>query len=127
MSEFIANWIGTTWQGKPEIVAVNFDLWCLRITLSFEDGEPPVYVMFEGVVGFRVLREGDLLEFWPGASSRSEWLWEVRSGGWFELERGRSGFVSGEISGINEYFVAGAVECVSVLASAVPKISRVEG
>lgn len=127
MSEFIAKRIGTAWLGKPEIVGVYFDLWCLRITLSFENREPPVYVMFENVVGFRVLREGDLLEFWPGASSKSEWLWEVKSGGWFELESNRSGFLSAGISGINEYFVAGAIECVSVLASAEPRISRVEG
>ncbi|WP_345880244.1 hypothetical protein [Shewanella algae] len=47
----------------PELLTVNYDLWTLRLTLAFQPNEI-VYVDFEAVEGFRVLDEGQLLEFW---------------------------------------------------------------
>ena len=70
---------------------------------------PPGYLMFKDVLGVRILREGDLLEFWQ--SERPDgWLWEVQSGGWSALERSRNGFITGHSSGIREFLVAGLVE-----------------
>ena len=41
--------------GLPEVTDVSYDLWMLRITLRFESIDFPVYVVFDGITGFRVL------------------------------------------------------------------------
>ena len=49
---------------NPEIFNINYDLWTLKITLGFNDIDRPIYAIFKNVIGFRVLDEGNLLEFW---------------------------------------------------------------
>ena len=80
--------------GLPEITNVSYDLWYLQITLWFENKKPPIYVRFDGIRGFRLLDEGDLLEFWSD-DRPAGWLWEIEKGGWFDLEKFREGFLSG--------------------------------
>ena len=126
MTDFLAtaaNVEGTA-AGMPEVVRVDYDLWTLRITLNFED-MPPGYLTFKDVSGVRILREGDLLDYWQ--SERPDgWLWEVQSGGWSALERSRNGFITGHSSGIREFLVAGLVDCVSVLTATAPEFSRID-
>jgi hypothetical protein len=80
--------------GIPEITNVSYDLWCLQIKLWFKNQKPPIYVRFDGILGFRLLDEGDLLESWSGNRPQG-WLWEIEKGGWLDLERFREGFLSG--------------------------------
>lgn len=108
--------------GVPEIENVNYDLWFLRILLRFPDRKSPVYVEFDGMVGFRVLDEGDLLEFWNPQVRADGWLWEVGSGGWFDLEKHRKGFLSGVTDGYREFLIGGINDCVSVISYEEPKI-----
>ena len=108
--------------GVPEIADIHFDLWVLRIALSFRDIDDTVHVSFEGVRGFRVLDEGDLLEFWEPDARASGWLWRVKDGGWFALESTRQGFVSGITDCYKEYLVVGVNDCVSVISTNEPKI-----
>lgn len=109
-------------EGSPEITDVNYDLWFLRITLSFAGSRNPTYVQFEGVEGFRVLDEGQLLEFW-GKDAPNTWLYLIQSGGWLSLEQTREGAPSlSELSGLKEYLVAGINDCVSVIAHEAPTI-----
>lgn len=85
-------------------------------------------VRFEGVVGFRVLDERDLLEFWPNCSTPNGWLFCVSAGGWQALENGRNGFITPQVSDlVREYLVAGESECVSVLCDheKPPSVERV--
>ncbi len=110
--------------GIPEITDVTYDLWLLRITLRFENIDHPVYVIFDGVRGFRVLDEGDLLEFWKPDVRGKGWLCRVDKGGWFDLESLREGFVSGVTGGYKEFLVVGENECVSVIARDNPNIER---
>lgn len=42
---------------------------------------------FEVASGFRVLDEGDLLEFWAAEVRVPGWLWRVTGGGWLDLEQ----------------------------------------
>ena len=49
--------------GIPEVTNVNYNLSLLRIKLEFSDANHSVYISFDSVRGFRVLDEGDLLEF----------------------------------------------------------------
>lgn len=50
--------------GMPEIINIDYDLWTLRVTLKFFTSDALIYVVFKNVIGFRVLNEGNLLEFW---------------------------------------------------------------
>lgn len=109
--------------GIPEVADINYDLWLLRITLSFKEIDNPVYVTFDTPRGFRVLDEGDLLEFWNNETRPKGWLWFVKSGGWYDLEKYRSGFVSGVIGGYSEYLILGENECVSVITNDEPVIA----
>ncbi len=80
----------------------------------------PRYVEFDGVIGFRVLDEGDLSEFWGPGVRAEGWLWLVTGGGWLDLEASRSGFM--HHSDGKEYLILGANECVSVLSKQGPVI-----
>jgi hypothetical protein len=108
--------------GVPEITDIHYDVWLLRITLHFERLDAPVYVEFDGIRGFRVLDEADLLEFWNLEERVKGWLRCVKSGGWSALESTRSGFVSGITANYEEYLLAGMNDCISILAFAPPKI-----
>ncbi|MCP5304352.1 MAG: hypothetical protein H6953_02805 [Chromatiaceae bacterium] len=108
--------------GIPEITEVSYDIWVLRVKVMFEKKEQPVYVGFEGVQGIRVLDEGDLREFWSNGACTDGWLFEIRNGGWFDLERTREGFVSNPEIGLREYLVAGINDCVSVLSYEAPTV-----
>src|SRR5687768_14309645 len=57
-----------------------------------------VRVVFRAVIGFRALDERDLGEFWPEYSEPNGWLWEVRSGGWVDVEKTRPVFNSHEFA-----------------------------
>ena len=110
------------YKGLPEVFRVDYDLWELRISLSFENNNEPIYVVFDSSRGYRVLDEVDLLEFWKPESRAEGWLWKVLKGGWFELESTRGGFVSGVTDGYEEYLILGENECVSVISSSPPVI-----
>ncbi|OHY52130.1 hypothetical protein BEH76_17700 [Shewanella algae] len=103
----------------PELLTVNYDLWTLRLTLAFQPNEI-VYVDFEAVEGFRVLDEGQLLEFW-GDDSKDHWVFEVLNNGWLAAEAARETAPSiAENSQLKEYLVAGINDCVSILDYASP-------
>ena len=108
----------------PEIIHITYDLWSLRITLQFKGYDNPVYIEFRDIVGFRVLDEGDLIEFWNPGIRTEGWLWTVEAGGWFELEKCRPGFVSGTFHNcLHEFLVLGVDDCVSVMTSSEPRLS----
>ena len=77
---------------------------------------------FLEVAGFRVLDEGDLLEFWPTCSITKEWIFQIVEGGWLDQECLRPGFIRGDIKAIREYFISGTNDCVTVFAWAPPAL-----
>lgn len=112
---------------NPEIYNVTYDLWTLKITLGFDDIKSPIYVIFKNVVGFRVLDEGNLLEFWDKDVRVPGWIWRVESGGWFELEKLRAGFLAQHHGDShNEYLISGINDCLSVIAESEPIIMKSE-
>ena len=119
--------IAEDFPGLPEITNVSYDLWFLQITLWFENKKPPIYVRFDGIRGFRLLDEGDLLEFWSD-NRPVGWLWEIEKGGWFDLETFRKGFLSSrtEKNKIKEYLILGINDCLSVFAYDKPEIFKPE-
>lgn len=112
------------YSGTPEITDINYDLWVLRVSVSFEAFDNPLYVEFEGVSGYRVLDEGDLQEYWADGGCSGLWLVSIEQGGWFDLEQKRPGFISTPDIGLKEYLVAGINECVSVIAYDKPTIRK---
>lgn len=81
-------------------------------------------VRFAACLGYHVLDEGDLLEFWPECSRPNGWLFRIKGGGWFEQESQRPGFLSRVTQlGIHEYFIAGENTCVNVLSWEAPEVT----
>ena len=113
-------------EGIPEITDINYDVWRLNATLKFKNPDHPVYIYFENIIGFRVLDEGDLLEFWDKELRADGWLWEVQEGGWSDLEKQRSGFRPGMKKDYIEYLILGETDCLSVLCYGKPVISITE-
>ena len=113
----------------PLINHISYDSWLLRVSLFFstEDIRQMVYVDFTNIIGFRVLDNGNLVEFWNDECP-SDWLWEVNDGGWFDLEKQREGFVTGyfEKDLLTEYLVIGIDDCISILSPSAPKITTVD-
>ncbi|TPG31354.1 hypothetical protein [Flavobacterium pectinovorum] len=120
IKEFNINFTNDTF---PEIINLNYDLWTLKITLDFKDISQPIYIIFKNVVGFRVLDEGNLLEFWNPDIRVPGWIWKVESGGWFELEKLRSGFLTQyHTNSHNEFLILGINDCISVISESDPVI-----
>jgi hypothetical protein len=107
----------------PEVLRINYEDGLLSISMTVEE-DSATLVSFASVVGFRVLDEGDLLEFWPTCSSPIGWLWEIHDGGWFDLESKRPQFIRDKYKSVTEYLVLGDNECVSVLSHDRPHIKE---
>ena len=112
----------------PKIINIVYDLWTLRVTLKFFTSDTFIYVVFKNVIGFRVLDEGNLLEFWDPEIRVSGWIWEIEEGGWITLEKLRKEFVEDlhENKLRKEYLVLGINDCVSVITFSSPEISYFE-
>lgn len=102
------------------VVGVSYD--CENLIVTFSSGPT---VTFPDAVGFRVLDEGDLLEFWPACSSPSgAGVFEVHEGGWLNQEGMRNGFVSAvSRPSLREFLITGQHDCVGVFAFEPPKVA----
>jgi hypothetical protein len=106
---------------KPEIIDVAYNVDSLRVTVKDLRTGSELLVEFVEVEGFRVLDEGDLLEFWPICSTR--WLYQINEGGWLEQECLRPGFIARETKNVLEFFIGGENACVSVFAWSAPVVA----
>jgi len=107
---------------KPEITRIAYDLHNLVVHIEPTYDADPIVVTFDSSIGFRVLDEGNLLEFWDYFNLKDGWLFQISEGGWYELESKRNGFVSQHHSDVREYLIIGVNECVSVLSAEPPKV-----
>lgn len=113
---------GYSFRSRNEITEIEYRSGCLEITSQFLDISQIVRVSFLEVAGFRVLDEGDLLEFWPSCSSPNGWIFQIIEGGWFDQEKERTGFIRRDVKEIKEYLITGTNDCVSVFAWSSPNI-----
>jgi hypothetical protein len=113
---------GFAFQSPNEITSIEYKSGCLEITCQSTDGAQTVRAIFLEVAGFRVLDEGDLLEFWPTCSSAKDWIFQISEGGWFDQERLRAGFIRGDLKEIREYLIGGINDCVSVFSWTPPEL-----
>jgi len=106
---------------RTVVQSIEYDGPSLVIRLQ-ADETFEVQVIFRNPVGFRVLDERDLCEFWENYHEQNGWLYEVEQGGWLELERMRPLFNSHEVfRGLREYLLVDEM-CVSVLTVKPPEI-----
>jgi len=112
--------------GIPELVDLNFDLWTLKVKLEFPDLQNPIYLTFKNVEGFRVLDEGNLLEFWNNKTRSNGWLWKVKKGGWYDQEKKRDGFFTGKahLTDYDEYMIVGIGMCLNLIGGIEPIITE---
>ncbi|MEY2495230.1 MAG: hypothetical protein QOJ45_1722 [Verrucomicrobiota bacterium] len=104
-----------------EIVHVDYTLGRLAITVEDLADRHAVDVVFADTVGFRVLDERDLLEFWPVCSRPNGWLFRITAGGWLAQETSRPTCLIQHMErGIEEYFLVGTDDCVSVISREPP-------
>lgn len=113
---------GHTFRSRAYLSKVSYDTEKLVVTVTSPDEAIAVSATFSEVIGFRVLDEGDLLEFWPTCAADNGWLFAIREGGWFDQELARRGFLHDKQSGLIEYFIASQDNCISVLAGEAPRV-----
>ncbi len=113
---------GHLFRSRAYLSDLRYDTEKLVVTVTSPVDGTAAAVTFAEVIGFRVLDEGDLLEFWPACAADHGWLFKIRQGGWFDQELARPGFVHEKASGLTEYFIASQNACISVLAGAVPRV-----
>ncbi|MGI2853086.1 hypothetical protein [Shewanella carassii] len=94
------------------LIRLGYDSQGLDVEVSVEGRQATVH--FGSVVGFRVLDEGDLMEFWTECSLSNGWLFQISNGGWFRQETSRSGFMASTNLDLQEYLLVTRRECVSV-------------
>lgn len=108
---------------SPSVLAINYQSSKLRVQLSAgAEDEGSLLIVFKRPEGFRVLDEGDLLEFWESSMPGAGWLYLVHRGGWNDLESTRDGYLSRHKANLCEYLIIGKNECVSVLCRQRPEI-----
>jgi hypothetical protein len=107
--------------GETEIVGLAYDLRTLRIFVE-DDAGTSFAVEFSDSIGFRVLDERDLMDFWPTFSTPAGWAFEVTSGGWHDLEsQRRGGYLVPDVQpGAREFLITGCNDCVSIVALSEP-------
>ena len=84
--------------------------------------ESIVTVRFDEVCGFRVLSESDMLDFHDDYDFANGWLFRVHSGGWFDQESQRAGFLRQHVPFYIEYLFEDAETFISVLSKGDPSV-----
>lgn len=107
------------------MIRVEFEGVRLQVHVVGTDSGETVLVDFERITAFRVMDEGDILEFWPACSTPRGWIFEIHEGGWLAQERARiGGGVGLHFGGLREFLVTGDNDCVSVLSIDPPAVWR---
>ena len=110
--------------GKITICNLLYD--CSDLTIQIKSNNF-IYakLTFKDVIGFRVLDERDLCEFWADYNESNGWLYEVHKGGWIELETIRKSFTTPLFfqNNLKEYFIVDDT-CVSIICLKEPIIEK---
>ena len=113
---------GCKFQSPVDVTHVRLEWGELVVTLMSGGDKKVAIARFGEVAGFRLLDEGDLLEFWPVCAQDNGWLFRINANGWFDLEASRPSFSREQGLGLSEYFIASQNSCVSVLSIEAPTV-----
>lgn len=105
-----------------EIVRIEYATGKLRAFVRDMDSETEIAIDFDDVLGYRVLDEGNLMEFWSECSTPNGRLFEIHSGGWLSQEA--NSHFAATPQKAKEYFVAGVDDCLSVISLMPPKVQK---
>lgn len=109
-------------KASVNLTHVRFEWGELVVTLTSGEDKKVAIARFPDIAGFRMLDEGDLLEFWPTCAQGNGWLFRIHQHGWLELESSRAGFIRADAKGLQEYFFSSQNGCLSVLAYEAPHV-----
>ena len=112
---------GFAFRSNAVLTQVMWEAGKLTVTLTAQ-GDQTVRVHFSDLAGFRVLDEGNLMEFWPTCAMGRGLLFDIKKHGWLDFEITRPGFVTGQCAQVHEYLLAGINECINVLTWAEPSV-----
>jgi len=125
MSKVVAQPIATelSFPHSSEVMRLEYALGQLTIQVRSLKEPRSATVEFKNVLGFRVLDERDLMEYWPVCSTPNGWMFEVQSGGWLSQERERDGScIECWNPDAKEFIVTGEDDCVSVICVDPPTV-----
>lgn len=99
----------------------------VRVVFESLENDQRAECVFEDVEGFRVLDEGDMMEFWDERSRSQGWLWEIQKGVWLDLEIDRQSAITLKTlpKGLKEYLIAGSGKCLNILCYSEPKVTLI--
>jgi hypothetical protein len=109
---------------RKVVRSIRFDGEKLVIDIQGE-GFQFARVVFIRPVGFRVLEERELCEYWEKYHEGNGWLYEVEEGGWLELEATRPYFnAPSYFPGLREFLLVDDT-CISVFCTTPPQVQNV--
>ncbi len=116
---------GISFSEGSEIVRIEYELGNLQAIVRDINLDLEFVIHFPDVIGFRVLDERDLMEFWPDCSTPNGWLFEIHSGGWLSQEANRPGSCLVPMNpAAKEYLVNGVDDCLSVICHTSPEVRK---
>ncbi len=127
----LQNDFDTECKSMPELININYscEFTPTKLTATIEslENDKRAIVEFYNIQGFRVLDEGDLMEFWTFDSRPKGWLWEINKGGWFDLEIQRESSLTLKLltSRNKEYLIAGSGKCLNIICENEPKVTMI--
>ena len=109
-------------KGNCEIKTLSYTEAKLSVELEFYKDNKGAEITFTSIIGFRLLDEGDLCDYWSEINLKIDWLFEVQQGGWLEFESRRDDFLSKNHDGVQEFLIISNNDCVNVICYEVPTI-----
>lgn len=107
------------------VEAVSFCRGKLSIQIARANNQcrfPFADVLFDSVIGYRVLDERDLQTFWSACTSLQGWMFEIHANGWLQEELRRPGSCMNFYNQPREWLIPGLETCVSVLSEQAPEV-----
>ena len=111
---------------SPVVAGIHYEAKIGKLIIYYHsDGDKDIdyEIVFEQPRGFKMLDEGDMLNYWGNQEMIGNWLFEIKSGGWLDTEDNAGGFAS-KLLGFREFLIGGVDDCISVISNKEPIIVK---
>ncbi|MBC6612611.1 hypothetical protein H8B15_16940 [Hymenobacter sp. BT507] len=113
---------------NPIVAGLDYRIKTRKLIIYYHsngDEDVDYQIVFNNPRGFKLLDERDMINYWEVLWKTKllpeNALFEVRSGGWLDMEDDAGGFTS-KLLECREFLITGADDCVSVLSFTEPEI-----